>query len=219
MKYKLLIFDLDGTILDTLQDLFHSTNYALQINKFPTRTIEEVRQFVGNGIRKLIERAVPLGTDSELIERVFTSFKEHYANHCADTTKPYEGIEDLLSWARAKGCLTAVVSNKADFAVQSLCKEYFPNMFDYTVGEREGIRRKPSPDSVEEVLRVLGIEKEDAVYIGDSEVDVQTAKNVGMDEISVSWGFREESFLREQGARRIVKKPDELQYILEETQG
>lgn len=210
MKYKLLIFDMDGTILDTLQDLCTSTNYALQLNGMPSRTIEEVCSFVGNGIRKLIERAVPHGTDNSRIDEVFESFKTHYAEHCADTTKPYDGILDLLTTLKSKGYLTAVVSNKADFGVQSLCDGYFPGMFDYAVGEREGIRRKPAPDSVEEVLLKLGIQKKEAVYIGDSEVDIQTAKNAGIDEIAVSWGFRKEAFLMEQGAAIIVQKPAEI---------
>lgn len=210
MNYKLLIFDLDGTILNTLEDLCNSTNYALEAHNFPTRTIEEVRKFVGNGIKKLIERAVPSGTSSEAIEQVLDTFKKHYALHCADKTSPYDGIMELLTALRAQGFLTAVVSNKADFAVQSLCNDYFPGMFDFVVGEREGIRRKPYPDSVEEVLTKLQVKKEQAVYIGDSEVDIQTAKNAGMLSIAVSWGFREEALLREQGAENIVNKPSEI---------
>lgn len=210
MNYKLLIFDLDGTILNTIEDLCNSTNYALGAHNFPTRTIEEVRKFVGNGIKKLIERAVPSGTSSETIEQVLDTFKKHYALHCADKTSPYDGIMELLTALRAQGFLTAVVSNKADFAVQSLCNDYFPGMFDFVVGEREGIRRKPYPDSVEEVLTKLQVKKEQAVYIGDSEVDIQTAKNAGMSSIAVSWGFREEAFLREQGAENIVNKPSEI---------
>ena len=215
MNYKLLIFDLDGTILNTLEDLCSSTNYALQAHNFPTRTIEEVRKFVGNGIQKLIERAVPSGTSVETIEQVLQTFKEHYAIHCADNTSPYDGIMELLTTLRAKGCLTAVVSNKADFAVQSLCKDYFPDMFDFVVGEREGIRRKPYPDSVEEVLKKLQIEKEQAVYIGDSDVDIQTAANSGLQSIIVKWGFRDEAFLRKHGAKIIVDKPSAILSFIE----
>ena len=150
MKYDLLIFDLDGTILDTLEDLKESTNYALDFHGFPKRTLDEVRRFVGNGIGKLIERAVPSGTPEKETGRVLATFKRHYGEHCADHTKPYEKIPAFLKVVREKGCQTAVVSNKADFAVQALCEQYFPGMFDFVVGEREGIRRKPCPDSVNE---------------------------------------------------------------------
>lgn len=210
MSKQLFIFDLDGTILDTLEDLCNSTNYALTSNDLPGRTIDEVRKFVGNGIRKLIERAVPEGIDSEQMENVFRSFSEHYKIHCADKTKPYDGIMEVLAALKARGIQTAVVSNKADFAVQSLCKEYFSEMFDYVVGEREGIRRKPYPDSVNEVLRKLQVEKENVLYIGDSEVDVKTAQNAQIESIAVTWGFREEAFLKEQGAKHLISHPSQL---------
>lgn len=211
MKYQLLIFDLDGTILDTLEDLCDSTNYALTINGFPARSITEVRSFVGNGIRKLIERAVPDGTDSELLDKVYVDFSQHYKAHCADKTRPYDGILELLARLKEEGYQTAVVSNKADFAVQSLCKDYFPDIFDFVVGEREGIRRKPYPDSVNEVMTRLQTVKENTLYIGDSEVDLQTAKNAGIDSVAVTWGFRDKEYLKEQGASVLVDRPVELQ--------
>lgn len=210
MKYKLVIFDLDGTILDTLEDLTNSVNYALNKNKLAQRTIDEVRCFVGNGIKKLIERAVPSNTESNIVEQVFEDFKIHYVKHSADNTKPYQGIKEMIETLRSAGCKTAVVSNKADVAVGPLCESFFPNMFDIAIGEREGIRKKPSPDSVLEVLDRLNMEKKDAVYIGDSEVDIQTAANAGIDVISVNWGFRNEEFLREQGAQIIVKRSEEI---------
>ena len=210
MKYRLAIFDLDGTILNTLEDLADSTNYALSVHNMPGRTIDEVRRFVGNGIHKLIERAVPQGSTDEQIERVFATFKEYYKEHCAVKTRPYDEIMELLKTLREKGVLTAVVSNKGDFAVQILCKDYFPGLFDFAVGEREGIRRKPAPDSVLAVLEQFHISKEDAVYIGDSEVDIQTAENAGMKEIAVTWGFRSEDFLKENGADCLVHTPEEL---------
>ena len=192
MKYKIVVFDLDGTILNTLEDLADSTNYALSVFDMPERTIEEIRHFVGNGIRKLMERAVP-----------------HYKNHCADKTRPYDGIKELIENIRNAGVYTAVVSNKADYGVQILCKDYFPGLFDYAVGERGGIRRKPYPDSVNEVLRQFDVDRTQAVYVGDSEVDVQTAANAGMDVCMVGWGFRDEEFLKENGAEFVVHSPEE----------
>ena len=212
--YKLAVFDMDGTILDTLEDLKDSTNFALEECGYPTRSYDEVRRFVGNGIRKLIERAVPEGLTVEQIDRVHEVFTEHYKVHCADKTKAYDGIKPLLEKLRASGVKTAVVSNKADYGVQELCKEYFDGLFDYAVGEREGIRRKPAPDAVNEALRVLGIDKSEAVYIGDSDVDFETAKNAELPCISVLWGFRDEEFLREKGATLFVHDPAEIYDII-----
>lgn len=212
--YKLAVFDMDGTILDTLEDLKDSTNFALEKCGYPTRTYDEVRRFVGNGIRKLIERAVPEGLTVEQIDRVHEVFTEHYKVHCADKTKAYDGIKSLLEKLRANGVKTAVVSNKADYGVQELCKEYFDGLFDYAIGEREGIRRKPAPDSVNEALRVLGMSKSEAVYIGDSDVDFETAKNAELPCISVLWGFRDEEFLREKGATLFVHDPAEIYDII-----
>ena len=214
MSYKLAIFDLDGTILDTLEDLKESTNAALAANGYPARTLDEVRRFVGNGIGKLIERAVPQGTSKEATAKTLESFKEHYGIHCADHTKPYDGIPKLLEDLRRCGIQTAVVSNKADFAVQELCSQYFPGAFDFVVGEREGIRRKPCPDSVFEVLKTLKKTADEAVYIGDSDVDVETAREAGMDGIFVNWGFRGRAFLIEHGATCIVDTPEELEKLL-----
>ena len=214
MRYKLAVFDMDGTILNTLEDLADSTNYALKANGLPERTIDEVRRFVGNGIRLLIERAVPTDTDKELTDKVFDTFKEYYKTHCAVKTRPYDGIKDVLLELRKTGCLTAVVSNKADFAVQDLCKDYFDNLFDFAIGEREGIKKKPAPDSVFEVLTKLNVEKADAVYIGDSDVDFATSVNAGMDVIMVGWGFRDAEFLREKGVKRIIKQPSEILDII-----
>ena len=210
MKYRLAVFDLDGTILDTLEDLADSANYALKQHGLPARTIDEVRQFVGNGIGKLIERAVPAGTSDEVADKVLQSFTEHYKVHCADKTKPYEGIPDVLSQLRKNGIITAVVSNKADFAVQSLCEDYFPGLFDYIVGEKQGIRRKPYPDSLLSVVDKFGVSLSETVYIGDSDVDLKTAQNAGVDVVSVAWGFRDETFLIENGATTVIHKPEEI---------
>ena len=215
MKYMIAIFDLDGTILNTLEDLADSTNYALKTCGYPERTMDEVRQFVGSGIRKLMERAVPEGTPVEEIDRVHETFTAHYKVHCADKTRPYDGIMELLQNLKKDGCKLAVVSNKADYGVQELCKQYFDGIFDFAVGEREGIRKKPAPDSVNEVLKTLGCSRDRAVYIGDSDVDIQTAANAQMDHIIVEWGFRDVPFLIAKGAKVLVEKPEEILEIVE----
>ena len=210
MKYRLAIFDLDGTVLNTLEDLAAATNAALEKNGMPARTIDEVRQMVGNGIHKLCERAVPEGTDGGASEQVYRDFIEWYGAHMYDSTKPYDGIIPMLTRLSACGVRTAVVSNKRDEAVRELCKRYFPAMFDITVGERDGVARKPAPDSVLEVLRSLGYRREEAVYIGDSDVDILTAQAADMDCISVDWGFRDRDFLESSGAQVIVSSATEL---------
>lgn len=209
-KYDLIIFDMDGTILDTLEDLTDSLNVVLSENGLPERSLEEVRSFVGNGIRLLIERAVPETTSADVINQVYRDFMEYYPLHCSDKTKAYEGIPELLSSLREEGYSTAVISNKADVAVQELCRQYFEDSFDFAVGEREGIQKKPAPDSVFEVMKRLQIEPERTVYVGDSEVDVETAKNAQITCIAVNWGFRSEECLKAQGAEIIISEPKEL---------
>lgn len=210
MKYQLAIFDLDGTILDTLEDLTDGVNFALSECGCPVRTIAEIRSFVGNGIRKLIERALPSGTPEAEIDRVHGTFSPYYKAHCDVKTKPYDGIPEMLQTLRDAGVLTAVLSNKGDFAVQPLVRQYFPDLFTIAFGERSGIPRKPAPDAVFEILERLKIEKSDAIYIGDSNVDIETARNAGIFCICVDWGFREHAQLIEAGAERIVSTPKEL---------
>ncbi len=204
MKYELIIFDLDGTILDTLEDLTDSMNHALEKYGYPSRTIEEIRSFVGNGLMMLVRRAIAPETDETMIQTVFAELKAYYKEHCADKTKPYDGVVELLERLKKEGCRLAVVSNKADYAVQILREQYFPGIFHMTVGERENVRKKPAPDSVQAVLRELQTDKEKAVYVGDSEVDIETAENAGMQAVLVSWGFRDADFLQENGARQIA---------------
>lgn len=210
MKFKTAIFDLDGTILDTIDDLANTMNYVLEINGYPLRTRDEVQARVGNGILNLIIKALPEAVSEQRQKELLTEFREHYAIHCADYTKPYEGIPELLHSLKEKGVTLAVVSNKADFAVKELCQQYFPGIFDVTVGEREGVRKKPAPDSVNEVLRILKCNPEDAVYIGDSEVDVATAVNAKMAGLFVLWGFRSRETLLQAGAETLISKPEEL---------
>lgn len=214
MRYRLALFDMDGTVLDTLQDLADSTNAVLKKHGFPTHDIEAVRQFVGNGAKLLIERAVPVGTDPQKTDTVLADFKEYYGKHSADATKPYDGILAMLRQLRAAGVRTAVVSNKPDFAVRSLSAQYFGELFDASIGDREGVRKKPAPDSVLEVMRLLECEPCETVYIGDSDVDVQTAQNAGIDGIFVDWGFRSTECLRESGAKTIVSTPDEITALI-----
>lgn len=214
--YQLAIFDLDGTLLDTLADLRQGLNYALSTQGFAPRTLPEVRAFVGNGIRKLIERAVPAGTDEAQIEAVFEAFNPYYAVHCADFTTTYPGISELLRQLQADGVVSAVVSNKPDYAVKTLSAQYFPGLLAASAGAKDGVRKKPCPDAVFEVVRQLGAEALRAVYIGDSEVDVATARNAGLPCISVSWGFRDRDVLVNAGAETICDSMDALYRALRE---
>ena len=196
-KKDTVVFDLDGTLLDTLEDLKNSVNYAMRHFDYPERTLDEVRRFVGNGIVLLIQRAIPGGKDDPNFEEAFALFKEHYGKHCNDTTKPYEGIMELLHILKEHNIKIAIVSNKADFAVKELNEIYFKGMISVAIGEKEseGIRKKPAPDTVREALKELGSTAESSVYVGDSDVDIETARNSGMDEILCDWGFRGEEFL------------------------
>lgn len=210
MKHELIIFDLDGTILDTLDDLYFAVNYSLKKNGLPQRSKDDVRKFVGNGIRLLIERAVPSNTDISVVDRVFADFKSYYSEHSMDNTAPYDGIIKMLDTLRNSGIKTAVVSNKADFAVQKLVSIFFNGKFDFVLGEKESMNKKPAPDMVFSVLRALGIESEKAVYVGDSEVDIDTAKNSNIDLVIVDWGFRDSEYLIEYGAEKTVSSVESL---------
>lgn len=213
-KYDLLIFDLDGTILNTLEDLADSLNVILDQYGYPQRTLSEVRGFVGNGIRLLVKRAMPEESSETAVDQLYQDFICYYQQHCMDKTRPYEGIPELLREVRSRGYHTAVVSNKADQAVRTLCDKYFVGLFDVAVGERDGISRKPAPDSVNEILSILQVSRERAVYIGDSDVDIATARNAGMDGIIVTWGFKDSDFLQKMGARCLVSSPGEILNIL-----
>ncbi len=210
MKYKTVIFDMDGTILNTLEDLADALNYALKNNGFPVRQLKETRTFMGNGIMNFIRKGAPEGTDSGILEKIKKDIDSYYSVHCADRTRPYPGIPELLTALRKKGYRTAVVSNKEDYAVQKLCSRYFDGLFDAYAGERRGIRRKPAPDTVNEVLRKFRCRREEAVYIGDSEVDIQTAENADMDSLIVDWGYRDRDFLKAHGAGKLFSDTESL---------
>lgn len=211
MKKTTYIFDLDGTLLDTLQDLAAAVNFALRKNGMEEHSIDDIRRFVGNGVRKLIERAVPDGSKNPRIDEVFADFRSYYMQHSLDATKPYDGITEILQELKQRGCKMAVVSNKMMAATQELVAHFFPEI-EVAIGENEaeGIRKKPAPDMVFEALHRLGAEAESAVYIGDSDVDIQTAKNAGVPCISVLWGFRNREFLLEHGAQHFIEKPSEI---------
>lgn len=211
---KAIIFDLDGTLLNTLEDLTDSTNYALRTCGFPERTLEEVRRFVGNGIRKLIERAVPVNADAENISECFTVFCEHYKQNMENKTAEYTGISDMLSALYAAGYKMAIVTNKADFAAQVLCGKLFGNYVKTVVGSVENRPNKPAPDGVYYALEQMGVVKEEAVFIGDSEVDILTAKNAEIDAIGVLWGFRDLADLEAVGVKMTVKTVKELEKLL-----
>ena len=212
MRYQTYVFDLDGTLLDTLGDLAASTNYALRTHGMPEHALDDVRRFVGNGVRVLMERAVPQGAENPQFEAVFQTFRTHYMQHSLDTTKPYDGILETLETLKAEGCRLAVVSNKMMAATQELCRHFFRDTIEVAIGEHEaqGIRKKPAPDTVNEAFRQLGVGKERAVYVGDSDVDILTARNSGLPCISVLWGFRDRDFLIQHGAETFISAPSEL---------
>lgn len=209
-EFETYVFDLDGTLLETLKDLAASTNYALRTHNMPEHSIEDVRMFVGNGVKKLMERAIPNGIENPQFEEVYATFRQHYLEHNLDTTKPYEGIPELLAELKARGKKLAIVSNKFYAATQELARHFFPDTIEVAIGERENIKKKPAPDTVIEALRQLGASRETAVYIGDSDVDIMTAKNCDMPCVSVLWGFRDKEFLMEHGATFFVEKPCQL---------
>ena len=210
MKYTTIIFDLDGTLLNTLADLAAATNHALAEHKLPQRTTDEVRLFVGNGIHKLIERAVPADTPAELQEAVFASFNRYYKEHCADSTRPYEGVPQLLQQLRTAGCRTAIVSNKADYGVQALAKQYFDGQLDAACGERAGIAKKPAPDMLLAIMQQLKAEPASTIYIGDSDTDLDTARNAGVACIGACWGFRGRAFLEAHGAKLLAENVGDI---------
>ncbi len=215
MKYKAAIFDLDGTLLNTLEDLWSAVNHTMDKYGYPHRTIQEVRSFVGNGVDRLIMLCLPNGSDDKYFEDAKLEYRRYYAEHSEEKTKPYDGIIDMIDSLENCGIKTAVVSNKIHIATVDLCKKYFPNIKN-VCGEREseGIRRKPNPDMVIESARLLGVSLKDTVYIGDSEVDIETSRRAEVDCISVLWGFRDRDYLESVGGKVFAEKPADIIRII-----
>lgn len=210
MKYKAVICDLDGTLLNTLEDLMDSVNYALTNKGMENISLEQTRRYVGNGVAKLVERAAQGNATSEAIEGLLADFRYYYGIHSQDKTKPYGGVLELLSSLKEKGIKLAIVSNKIHSAVKVLAEEYFPGLIDVAIGEMDNVPRKPAPDMIFKAIEELGIQKEEAIFIGDSEVDVATGLNAGIDMVTVLWGFRDKEQLVESGATIFIDNPQEL---------
>jgi phosphoglycolate phosphatase len=204
------IFDLDGTLIDSIGDLASSCNYALRKYGMPEHSVEEVRMMVGNGVKKLMERATPDGLANPLFDDVYACFRQYYMVHNLDTTRPYPGIMEALTTLKVRNKKMAVVSNKFYAATKEIVAHFFGNLIDVAIGERENIRKKPAPDTVVEAMRQLGVGREGCVYVGDSDVDIETARNIGIPCISVLWGFRSKEFLLEHGASNLISSPCEL---------
>lgn len=214
MKFRYIVFDLDGTLLDTLEDLTDSINYVLGAFSFPLRTVNEVRSFVGNGNRKLVERALPQGTDSVTFEKAFSMFREYYPSHSQIKTAPYPGITELVDALDKAGVMMAVATNKPEKTAEALCNKLFGGKIRVTVGQREGMPIKPDPAGVHLAMELLGAKAGETVYIGDSEVDVQTAHNAGLPCIGAEWGFRGRAVLEENASEYIVSSASQIADII-----
>lgn len=209
-----IIFDLDGTLLNTLGDLRAAANTALRLRGLPPRSMEEIRRFVGNGVRNLMRRCLPVGSSDEEIDAALADFKRYYADHLCDTTVPYDGIPELLSILRKRGMKVAVLSNKLDSASQELIQRYFRGKVDVVFGEHEGVPRKPDPTSCRMVMEQLGVRPAEVLYVGDSGVDMQTARNAGLTAVGVTWGFRSREELIENGADMLADLPIQILMML-----
>ena len=219
MRYKAVLFDMDGTVLDTLDDLTNAVNYTLSKYGMPLIDRQQAASYLGNGAKYLLSRAVPADTPEALREEMLRFYQPWYDSHCAILTAPYPGILSLMQALRAAGVKQAVISNKQDSAVRRLAAQHFPNLLETAVGESPTVRRKPNPDAVLAALRQMGVDKADAVYVGDTEVDLRTAENADLACAAVGWGFRTEEELREAGATQIFRSAEELQaWLLEDQQ-
>jgi len=214
MKYNTIIFDLDGTLLDTMEDLTDSVNFALSKHGLPQKKVSETVHYVGNGVGRLVELSLDGGRENPLFADVLGEFRKHYSVNCCNKTRPYPGITEMLSAVKEKGIGTAVISNKYDAAVKEICRRYFGGLISFTAGERQGVPRKPAPDMIYRVLAELGAEKSGTVFVGDSDVDFKTSVNAGMDCVSVLWGFRSRAELEAAGASRFISAPAELLGVL-----
>ncbi len=210
MKFKAIIFDLDGTLLDTLEDLKDSMNHALNSCGYESITLNQARSYVGNGVQRFLELSLPQGKDNKDFNECLKLFKTHYSGNMENKTKPYEGVLELLQQIKSRGHKTAIVSNKFDDAVKQICPKYFNGYIDVAIGESEKVMKKPAPDSVYIALKELGCEKSHACYVGDSDVDANTAMNADIEFIGVSWGFRDKELLYLLGATKVIDNPEQL---------
>ena len=214
MAIKTVIFDLDGTLLYSLEDLKDSVNFVMKKHGFREYTIDEVREAIGNGVRLLMERILPKDIDKNLFEECLSEFKENYSKNMYNKTKPYDGVLDMLKTLRKEGYKIAVLSNKFDSAVKELSSKYFGELVDLAVGQKEGVKEKPSPLGIQEIAKELDTDVETCVMVGDSEVDIQTANNAGIDCISVTWGYKNIDFLYDNGATKLVYAPEDILELL-----
>lgn len=212
---KLVIFDLDGTLLYSLEDLMNSVNFALAVFGYELRTMEEISSYVGNGVQYLLRQAVPDNISEEDFQLCFECFKDHYSKHCCDKTRPYDGVIEMLKILKAKGVKVGIVSNKYQSAADETCKHYFDGLYDMVLGESDVCRRKPSPDGINIMCEKFGVEKNEAIFFGDSEVDIKTGDNAGVYCVSVLWGYRDRDFLSRNGAKLFVSNPLDITNIID----
>ena len=212
---KVVIFDLDGTLLYTIEDLADSVNFALEKFGYEKKTLDEVLSFVGNGVRHLVKLSTPEGISEDDFEACFNCFKEYYSEHCCDKTRPYPKIIETLKIIKKKGIKIAIVSNKFQEAAEEVCEHYFKGLYDVVIGESEHCRRKPAPDGIIKILEMYDAEADDALFFGDSEVDIQTANNAGVYIVSVLWGYRNKKFLTKKGAKLFVENPLDMASALD----
>lgn len=210
MKFTTAIFDLDGTLLDSLADVAHSVNHALKENNFQTQDVDQVKKCFGNGVHALIGRLLPSDCPNQTYEKVLADFMAHYALHKNDNSQPFEGMMELLKELKARGIKTAILSNKPDVQTKPLAKEVFGQLIDYARGQRNDVPAKPNPDGVYQILEILDSKAEECVFIGDSDVDINTGKNANIYTIGVSWGYRTTEELKRTGADYIVNKAEEI---------
>ena len=215
MEYTTIVFDCDGTLLDTLTDLRNAVNYVLRAHDLPERSVPEVKAALGNGVAHLMRQSLPTSISEAQFNTYLDEFKAYYGEHLQDYTAPYPGMLDVLDTLRAKGYKLAIVSNKIQEGITPLNKEYFGDRLPVAIGERPGLQRKPAPDMVLQALKELNSTPNESIYVGDSEVDVATAENSGLLCIGVTWGFREESLHQELGVTHIARKADDIVSIVE----
>lgn len=212
---NLVIFDLDGTLLYTLEDLMDSVNYTLETFGYEKKTLEEVSMHVGNGVQHLVKMLLPGDISENDFDKCYQCFKEYYAEHCCEKTHPYEGIKETLKVLKCRGVKVGILSNKFQAAAEEVCEHYFEGLYDVVVGESENCRRKPAPDGINFICEKYGVPKEDVIFFGDSEVDIKTAENSGTYCVSVLWGYRDREFLTDNGAKVFVSNPLDIVDIID----